>query len=236
MPIFSNSDIDIISNDPLLHTLDDFRIKNLETIQNLKRVFSFGDNDIRIKVFHELRNINQSLLANLTFHRSIFPSKDYWSAYFHAIPNDSELKDFYKELDVLNRFAGFYGQFSIYESRLRHFQVELDKVACEGGLANFDSITNWTLKKLDLKEHLPFCELLRLTRNTIHNNGIYRPIKSQNAEIVFNGKTYNFIVNKPVDFVDWEFLIIISNGLHDLFFDIVNCSLIKEKASITDLV
>jgi hypothetical protein len=215
MPIFSNSDIDIISNDPLLHTLDDFRIKNLETIQNLKRVFSFGDNDIRIKVF---------------------PSKDYWSAYFHAIPNDSELKDFYKELDVLNRFAGFYGQFSIYESRLRHFQVELDKVACEGGLANFDSITNWTLKKLDLKEHLPFCELLRLTRNTIHNNGIYRPIKSQNAEIVFNGKTYNFIVNKPVDFVDWEFLIIISNGLHDLFFDIVNCSLIKEKASITDLV
>jgi hypothetical protein len=234
MPNFTNSDIELILNDPLAHSLDDLRIRTIKLIENVKLELKIEDNDTRVKVFHELKNINQSLLANLTFQRSIFINSNYWIAYFHSVPNEIDMNNFYREIDVLNRFSGFYGQFSVYESRIRHFQVAIDKNACSGGTATFDSVANWLLKKTNLKNYQSFCELLRLTRNTIHNNGIYRPTNNQNTQIEFNGTTYYFYANRPIDFADWKFLIIVSNNLLDMFYDLVNTNIIKDIESIND--
>lgn len=234
MPQFTDSDINLISNDPLAHSLDDLRIKSLEIIEKLKFDLNIAETDSRIKVFHELKNINQSLLANLAFHRSIFINSNFWTAYFQSIPNENDMIEFYREIDVLNRFSGFYGQFSIYESRIRHFQIAIDKNACNGGTAAFDTVIKWLLKKTNLNNHLTFCELLRLTRNTIHNNGTYRPTNSQDAQIEFAGTTYSFLINRPIEFADWKFLIIIANNLIDLFYDLVKTDLIKEIVSIHD--
>jgi hypothetical protein len=52
----------------------------------------------------------------------------------------------------------------------------------------------------------PTFELLRVMRNTVHNSWAHFPDNGKNTHIIFNGKRYEFVVGKPLDFVSWDLL------------------------------
>lgn len=54
---------------------------------------------------------------------------------------------------------------------------------------------------------VPFLDLLRCTRNTIHNNGIYTPAKrGEQGPIRWQGRQYVFRPGQAIDFFSWSFL------------------------------
>jgi hypothetical protein len=66
--------------------------------------------------------------------------------------------------------------FSSIESSLRLFLRALDPTACNGGMKEFNSIYDCLFNsKLATApaDGIELLNLLRLVRNTIHNNGVY---------------------------------------------------------------
>lgn len=55
-------------------------------------------------------------------------------------------------------------------------------------------------------------DLIRLSRNTVHNSWFHYPKNQKNQMVIFKGTSYAFIVGKQLDFISW-------NLLHDLSED-----------------
>lgn len=217
MPEFKQADIDRVGGDSISWALDDLRQKCEAIVSQLKTSYSWTDEDPRVKIFHELRNAIQDTLALFAFHRSIFPSENFWKAYFVAVPTPQDFENHYRELDVMIRFANFHAIFSLYEAHTRALVRTIDPNACNSGLAAFDNIINWLFARLNPNDDFKqLKELLRLVRNTIHNNGVYRPENNQDKDIVFKNQTYSFKVGQPIDFVDWKFVSMINDELINL--------------------
>jgi len=65
--------------------------------------------------------------------------------------------------------------------------------AFKDGRGNFKDICK-TLQSTNFSKYECLIELLRLVRNTIHNNGVYFPDKiGDNRPVTYRGITYNFI-------------------------------------------
>jgi hypothetical protein len=49
-------------------------------------------------------------------------------------------------------------------------------------------------------------EILRRVRNTVHNAWMFSPENSKDISITYRGTTYNFIVNRQLNFISWDLL------------------------------
>jgi hypothetical protein len=110
----------------------------------------------------------------------------------------------------------FHFIFSSMESSLRLITKKLDPIQYEMMQANFDSIYSWLLKKLitnkrNKRTYLRLMDILKLIRNTIHNNGVYSPVpkknkpQPRNKQITWKGITCKFIINRSIKVDDfWE--------------------------------
>jgi hypothetical protein len=214
MVTFASADVERIANEPIAHRLDDLRQACDAAVVRLKTNHGWSDGDGRIVAIHRLRNVVQSVLAALAFHRVIFPADTFWRAFFQAVPNPDEFADHYREFDVLVRFMGLHGMFSAAESDLRAIVKSMDPMACGGATAQFDSISRWLLARAtSAGRFAKFIDLLRLARNTIHNNGVHRPANGLDAIVNHAGREYRFVVGQPIDFVDWAFVIMVGEQL-----------------------
>jgi hypothetical protein len=50
----------------------------------------------------------------------------------------------------------------------------------------------------------PTMKLLRLIRNTVHTSWAYFPDHGKDETVVFKGVTYQFVVQKPLNFISWD--------------------------------
>ena len=64
-------------------------------------------------------------------------------------------------------------------------------------------------------------DLLRLVRNTIHNNGVYFAPDGQDAVVTYKGITYHFYHGKAVDFASWDLLLEIADAVRQLLLDVI---------------
>jgi hypothetical protein len=103
-----------------------------------------------------------------------------------------------KILKVFPQFLviGFlHSLFSAIESSFRIYVRELDPNVCNKGTADFKSIYDYLFKKLRLqqrKDYTDLLDLLRLIRNTIHNNGVYFHPDGKSKTVTYQGKQYMF--------------------------------------------
>lgn len=107
--------------------------------------------------------------------------------------------------------------FSILDSRFRIFLRELDPEAASNATVEFLSVYQ------ALKKRLPsfsvdsdtLIDLLRLARNTIHNNGVYFHPNMKDRRITYKGEAYDFLAGQPITFVNWEWLL---DRLEDTYY------------------
>jgi hypothetical protein len=211
---FSQAAENAVSQDKILSGLDDLRQACNSEISNLKCQYGWPDSDLRITSIHRLRNVFQSVLALRIFHQVIFKAEAFWRTFFVAVPNPAEFTDHFRECEMLIRFAAVHGPFSALESDIRGFVHALDPTAGGGATAQFDGIARWLLARATTAAPFQdFVELIRLTRNTIHNNGVHRPVNGRDATVKYAGKTYEFRVGQPVDFVDWSFVLFVGHEI-----------------------
>lgn len=109
------------------------------------------------------------------------------------------------------------------ENFSRKILKALDPSACDNSKSTFQSIYTTLNSRINIAfpEAIPLYELIRLVRNTIHNDSVFRNKKSTIETVIYKGNKYSFIPEKPIDFVTWGFLIDITNDVILLITDII---------------
>jgi len=224
----------------LIKQLELVRDRAVEDKNAIIQLYSSVDpkHDARITAFSKLINILNSVQLALTFISKHLLHKEWWDSIANEPISDADKQIYANEFANLIKVAFVHGAFSAVESSLRLFLRALDPIACNGGMAEFKSIYDCLFKSKLATEPIEgsqLLDLLRLVRNTIHNNGVYFSSRGSDARLIWNGQTYEFYHGKPVDFVTWEFLINISDALRRLLREIAEDANMKAiKAEITD--
>ena len=133
-----------------------------------------------------------------------------------------------------------YGPFSSLESSLRVIVkvVYPTKFVDKAGnfTGNFIDIAKSLLKN-KYSQHKDLLELLRLLRNTNHNNGVYMPeVKGDNRTVSYKQKNYQFTDGTPVNLDDTFrlYMFSITPDVLKLIKDIVNSQDVAEQSQIID--
>lgn len=210
----------------LIEQLQPIRNRAVDDKMQVAALYQFAspDHDARITAFAKLINVLNSVQLAFTFASKHLLHKPWWDTIARApIPdNDKHL--------YANEFANFikvgfvHAVFSSIESSLRLFLRALDSAACNGGMAEFKSIYDCLFNsKLASapRDGGQLLDLLRLVRNTIHNNGVYFSPRGGNSTLTWQGDTFEFKQGVAVDFVTWEFLFRVSDSLRALLREIV---------------
>lgn len=87
----------------------------------------------------------------------------------------------------------------------------------------FQSLFQHVLSKSGLATLEPLFHILRLTRNSVHNNGVHDPPSGRSGSWTYKGKQFDFIVGKELSFVNGDFLAWLTTELSDALMEIVTC-------------
>jgi hypothetical protein len=185
--------------------------------------------DARVTTIAHLRILIDSTNLAFTFiTKNLLPLDNIWWQEVHKSPFVN-FDDYHKSITVKNFNNGFLkvgfvqNLFSIFDSSFRIFLRELNPSAQRGATTEFYNIYT------DLKNEITFpvdsdelIKLLRLVRNTVHNNGVYFNKNGNNDQVIYQGVTYDFHYGKSVNFVHWEWLIDKFEKAQELLIQVVN--------------
>lgn len=198
------------------------------------------EHDARITAFSKLINVFNSLQLSFIFLSKHLLHKQWWEAIACTPIPDCDKQLYASEFANFVKVGFVHAMFSSIESSLRLFLRALDPAACHGGMAEFKSIYDCLFSsKLATApaDGIQLLDLLRLVRNTIHNNGVYFNPRGSNVTLCWQetGKRFEFRQRKPVNFVTWEFLMRVSDSLRRLLRQVVEDKNLRNiRATIDD--
>ena len=200
--------------------------------------------DARVTIFSKVILVQRSIRLCFIFRKNHLTEPDWWkglSADINwSLPSDHDsledpLGHYIDEFTDFSTVGYVHTLFSSIESSFRIFMRALDPNACNKGTDDFINIYQWLLTKLTFGNYICMLHLLRLMRNTIHNNGVYYHRKNLKEIVRYNGKTYTFELGKGVEYGDvWELLQFqIMPDAKRMIADVVNT---KDISSIPQIV
>ncbi len=209
-------------------------VKQLEPIrdqaaQNKESVVAIYSNidpekDARITAFSKMVNVFNSVQLALTFVSKHLLDLNWWKVISRGEIPLSDARIYAKEFMGFSKLGFVQFLFSTTESSFRLFLRALDSTACDGGMGPFKSVYDCLLRSslsLYPPESIELLDLLRLVRNTVHNNGVYFHRNWRDAAVTWRGTSYEFKQSTPVDFVTWQFLLEVSDDIRSLMHTIV---------------
>jgi hypothetical protein len=172
------------------------------------------EKDVRLSVFAHLGGLLDSTLLAFTFiNRQLLPLDNAWWDNVYKPP--FRPFDAYARSVNINRLNNAFIKsaflielFSEIESTFRILLRRIDPGVCNGATTSFCSVYRALKKRIGSfpADSDELTDLLRLSRNTLHNNGVYFDERGHNRQVSYNSGTYNFVHGKPIDFVNWHWL------------------------------
>jgi len=210
----------------IINQLEQICNQSIQNKETIKGIYSRVNprKDARITTFSKMIDIFNSLRLSLAFVQKGF-NLDWWKGILseERLPKSAIL--YYTGVFMNISKIGFNQiLFSNTESSLRIFLRALDPNACNGGMGKFQSIYCCLFKtKLSVcpPEGIELLDLFRLVRNTSHNNGVYFDPNRRDRTINWRGKSYIFKHSAPIDFVNWSFIMEISDAVRFLMYEVV---------------
>lgn len=139
-----------------------------------------------------------------------------------------------KNLDGTTRFAFFVVFLSHVEWSMRKLVTHISPGACKNGGAEFKSIHDHLLAKLDLRAYIPLYDLCRKVRNCVHSNAIYIDKNAQDVTVTWKGIDYQFRHLQPVDFMTHELILQLYGDLIESIEVILEHELVATPERIPD--
>lgn len=177
--------------------------------------------DVRITVFSKAILLTNASHVGITLLEAGWPHKN------HLFGGGPDVDLWVDQYEVMLRMIHMQGLFSGLESSLRAFMRDYHRSCpekrCKNGRGGFAAISACLLRELALHRWFDFLKLYRLTRNTIHNNGVFWPDDPipQDDQVLFERTTYDFKVGKPIDFGTWDFNCLLGTRMAELAEEIV---------------
>lgn len=164
-----------------------------------------GNSDARIAFFWRAHGIAQSAFVLSTFQTRTLMTEEWWKTAFGQVPSEGDLASC---RDEVMRFIGvglFHSIFSVLEAGMRVMIRHVAPGKFRDGTGSFRDIYVHVLDQAERKDSEAFFDVLRLLRNTIHNNGTYFSPNGRDEVVQFDGRTFEFRHGRVVDFRSWGF-------------------------------
>lgn len=194
----------------------------------------FLKDDLRLKFYYAPGNTLVSLFFHMSAIDSTICKKSWWQSRFNK-KEPSELdKGAIKNFDGFTRFSFLVFFFSHIETNFRkiiniispQFDVKRDK--------SFYSIYTEFFDKTGQSQFKELFHIIRLTRNTLHTNGIYISNSGEDVEYQWKGELYTFRHLKLVEFLTWDKFLYLMEEMFYVLKDTVNNPLVKSFPYIKD--
>lgn len=175
--------------------------------------------DIRItSIGRLLRTFNATTLSITLMHKHLM-STAWWHTNISRSLAKDKIVSYVDGFSWFNRAGLVHFMFACVESSFRILLRSLNSTACSNAMDAFKSVYDCLLKtKLSQcpAEGIELLDLLRLVRNTVHNNGVYFPRSGRDEAVHWQGEDYDFKQGVPVDFVTWAFCFDIADAIREL--------------------
>ncbi len=210
-----------------------------------KALSTFSAKDVRVAAFaHLIINCDFALHSMHFINNYFLPLDNAWwdEPQQQRIFNSYELYDrsiaanYYNNAFV--KYTFMHKLFGEIENTFRQLLRKIDPVAANNATEDISAVFGALCSRIGHKpsESDELLKLLRLSRNTIHNNGVFYPKNHRDDEVTYKGKTYHFTHAKPISFVNWDFLIDRMDDVRELFTAIItNSNIIGIADEIPDL-
>ena len=191
------------------------------------------EKDARIAIFDKWINLTNSVELSTFFLVRHLRDDKWWAAFGSSIvkSNQSIRK---AEYEKFNRISFIQLTFSSIESSFRTILKAIDPDACLKGTDSFENIYKTLLKRTNLEKYENVFKLMRLFRNTIHNNSFYFHKNNKDDSVVFRGIEYKFEIGKPINFASWDFIISIQEDLLSAITEIIKHRIVSSIPLIVD--
>lgn len=215
----------------IIKKLESIAQESFNTQQRLYAVHpNWIETDARITVFSKLYKGLTTVMLSVVFIENSLQDDMWWKKSFpNLTPHDIETNKYNFVRSTKHNFGMLL--FILVENKFRIFLRAIDPLACSGGTEAFESIYTCLLRsKLSNPppEAFELLELIRLVRNTIHNDGVYLHKKGSDDVVTYKGVDYAFHNGKPIQFVTWEFLLMLATDLQNLFAEIISDKVMAE--------
>jgi len=160
----------------IIKKLESICQESFDTQKRLKVIHpEWAETDARLTVFSKLYNGLTTVLLSVVFIENSLRNGVWWKEKFpnltaHDVENNK------RNYILSTKHSLGMLLFILVENKFRIFLRAIDPVACNGGTEAFESIYACLLRsKLSNlpPEAFELLELIRLVRNTIHNDGVY---------------------------------------------------------------
>lgn len=163
--------------------------------------------DARREYFVTLQTILQNEQLGFTFIHDQLADENWWVDKAGEFKEAMALQAL-REYALMINFFSFHATAVATEETCRAIIRADEQLFRVASTAPFQTIYQRLLKVTDCRSYEPLFDLLRLTRNTIHTNGVHRPSNGSDAVVTYGGRTFDFEVGKALawmgdDFPEW---------------------------------
>ncbi|MBF8265289.1 MAG: hypothetical protein HW384_1153 [Dehalococcoidia bacterium] len=160
--------------------------------------FWVPNNDARISWFLGAINVLVMTQIECLVIAKYLSRKDWWQGQSQISGDLETVPIFLNEYDIHIRLWTFHSIFFQLEESLRQVIKLRDPVKYNECQTNWPGLYNFLLKETGLTKYCPLFKLIAHTRNTIHNNGVFRPPNGKDVDIEWEGKMFQFCVDRRI--------------------------------------
>ena len=165
--------------------------------------------DARIAGLQSLHNVLRYADLSLVFITENLADAKWWSVRHPVDLSITELHLEHAAYTQCTKFAIFHLSVSATENVIRALLRAVAPTACNEATAEFKSVYDCLLRThLQLEDTwVRLLDLVRLVRNTVHNEGVHRPRRRADEAVDYRGTRYVFAAGAPIEFVTWSFVL-----------------------------
>lgn len=201
------------------------------------------DADIRLAAFAHLYHNVHFALVSLRVLDAYLTKAEWWQepdqqtlfgscdlSYREAIANNFN--------NGAAKYTFMHKLFGTMENTFRHLLRKIDPAAASGATESIEGVFGALMSRIGNKpaDSDELLKMLRISRNSIHNNGVFYPKDQTNDQVIYKGSTYDFTHGEPIKFVNWNFLIDRLDDVRQLVTEVIlNPKIIGISDAIPDM-
>lgn len=207
--------------------LDALRVQMIQDVAIISALYPnvAPERDLRIRQLYLLSNTLVGSIAGL-MHMAIYMMDDAW--WDSGIPggpfsrNDQRM--FREGFMSTMSLATLVGIFVAVEAPFRQFIRVLAPGAARNGTGGFYNLSRELLGTHLSRppESIELLDLLRIARNSIHNNGVYFHENAADTSVTYKGVVYDFEHNQQVRAITWSHMCELADDVRQLMVDVAH--------------
>ena len=176
--------------------------------------------DARREFFVTMRVILQNAQLSYLYMRDQLSDEGWWIKQ-HGEFRPKAASQALREYALMIKFFTIHALAMATEETLRAIVRSAPKTFTVSPGGSFQSVYRHMLKVVSLQKFSDLFEVIRNTRNTIHTNGIFRPLNGKNVQIIYKGSKFDFEAGKTLSWLQEDFLVWLPIELNEAMISII---------------